>query len=40
MIQLALSHLFKGSMVYGIGGVLNRFIGLFLLRLMITAWWR
>ena len=31
MIQLAFSRLFKGSMVYGIGGELNRFIGLFLL---------
>lgn len=31
MIQLALSRLFNCSMVYGIGGVLNRFIGLFLL---------
>jgi O-antigen/teichoic acid export membrane protein len=31
MIQLALSRLFKGSMVYGIGAILQRFIGLFLL---------
>lgn len=31
MIQSALSRLFKGSMVYGIGAILQRFIGLFLL---------
>lgn len=31
MIQLALSRLFKGSMVYGIGSILQRFIGIFLL---------
>lgn len=31
MIQLALVRLFKGSIVYGIGAILQRFIGLFLL---------
>lgn len=31
MIQSALSRLLKGSMVYGIGAILQRFIGLFLL---------
>ena len=31
MIHLALSRLFKGSMVYGIGAILQRFIGMFLL---------
>lgn len=31
MIQSALARLFKGSMVYGIGAILQRFIGLFLL---------
>ena len=31
MIHLALSRLFKGSMVYGIGAILQRFIGIFLL---------
>lgn len=31
MMQSALSRLFKGSMVYGIGAILQRFIGLFLL---------
>ena len=31
MIHLALSRLFKGSIVYGIGAILQRFIGIFLL---------
>jgi O-antigen/teichoic acid export membrane protein len=33
MIQLALYRLFKGSVVYGIGAILQRFIGIFLLPL-------
>ena len=31
MIQIALKRLFKGSMVYGIGTILQRFMSLFLL---------